>query len=166
MMDAMEKTMSKTKATVVAGQPVIIMERMIGAKPEAVWRAWEDPDAFAQWFGPLQTTITMQSSDFRVGGMRRYIMHVPNLGDFTTRTTYRELKAPTRLAYTHDSGIDNDPKGFEVVVTFTAKDGGTLVTIQSTFPSIEARDGVISFGAVEYGQSTWDKMAAFAEAHA
>ncbi|MBI1360000.1 MAG: glutathione S-transferase [Alphaproteobacteria bacterium] len=161
----MQATTSKTKATVVDGQPVIIMERMVAASPEAVWRAWEDPDAFAQWMGPGQTTITMQSSDFRVGGMRRYIMHVPEMGDFQNRTTYRELKAPQRLAYTHDSGVDNDPRGFEVVVTFTAKDGGTLVTIHSTFPSIEARDGVVSFGAVEYGKSSWDKMANFAEAH-
>jgi uncharacterized protein YndB with AHSA1/START domain len=111
---------SKTKATVVDGQPVIIMERMIEAKPEAVWRAWEDPEAFAQWMGPLQTAVTMQSSDFRVGGMRRYIMHVPDMGDFPNRTTYRE---------------------------------------------IEARDGVVAFGAVEYGKSSWDKLAAFAEAH-
>jgi uncharacterized protein YndB with AHSA1/START domain len=161
----MQATESKTKATVVDGQPVIIMERMINAKPAAVWRAWEDPEAFAQWMGPMQTTITMQASDFRVGGMRRYIMHVPNMGDFPNRTTYREIKAPTRLAYTHDGGDDNDPRAFEVVVTFTAKDGGTLVTIHSTFPSIEARDGVVGFGAVEYGKSSWDKMAAFAEAH-
>jgi uncharacterized protein YndB with AHSA1/START domain len=161
----MEKAASKTKATVVAGQPVIIMERMIDAKPEAVWRAWEDPEAFAQWMGPKQSTITMQSSDFRVGGMRRYIMPVPEMGDFQIRTVYRELKAPTRLAYTHGGDIDNDPNAFEVIVTFTPKNGGTLVTIHSTFPAVEARDGVLAFGAVEYGQSTWDKMAAFAEAH-
>ena len=161
----MDTTKSKTTATVVAGQPVIIMERMIHASPEAVWRAWEDPEAFAQWMGPAQTTITMQSSDFRVDGMRRYIMHVPNLGDFPNRTVYRELKAPVRLAYRHDGDVDNDPRAFEVVVTFAAKDGGTLVTIHSTFPSIEARDGVVSFGAIEYGKSSWDKMASFAEAH-
>jgi uncharacterized protein YndB with AHSA1/START domain len=162
----MEAKASKTKATLVAGEPVIIMERMINATPEAVWRAWEDPEAFAQWMGPGASTITMQSSDFRVGGMRRYIMHVPGAGDYPNRTVYRELKAPLRMAYTHGGDTDNDPNAFEVVVTFTAKDGGTLVTIHSTFPSIAARDGVVSFGAVEFGKSTWDKMAAFAETHA
>ena len=68
--------------------------------------------------------------------------------------------------YTHRGPISNrrlvDLDGGRV--TFTAKDGGTLVTIHSTFPSIEARDGVVSFGAIEYGKSSWDKMAAFAEA--
>jgi uncharacterized protein YndB with AHSA1/START domain len=156
---------SKTKATVVDGQPVIIMERMIEAKPEAVWRAWEDPEAFAQWMGPGETTVTMQSSDFRVGGMRRYIMHVPDLGDFPNLVVYRELKAPQRLSYRHSGEADDDPDAFEVIVTFTPKAGGTLVTIHSTFPSIEARDGAVAFGAVEYGQSSWDKMAVFAEAH-
>ena len=162
----MDAKASKTKATIVAGEPVIIMERMIDAKPEAVWRAWEDPVAFAQWMGPGQTTITMQASDFRVGGMRRYIMHVPEHGDFPNRVVYRELKAPLRLAYTHDGDVDNDPRAFEVVVTFTAMDGGTLVTIHSTFSSIAVRDGGVSFGAIEFGKSSWDKMAAFAEAHA
>src|SRR5579871_541088 len=46
VMDAMEKTMSQTKATVVVGEPVIIMERQIAANIAAVWRAWEDHDAF------------------------------------------------------------------------------------------------------------------------
>ena len=89
---------SQTKASVVDGEPVIIMERMVAAKPEAVRRAWENPEAFARWMGPRQASITMQSSDFRVGGMRRYIMHVPGAGDFPNRVVYRELKAPARMA--------------------------------------------------------------------
>jgi hypothetical protein len=39
--------------------------------------------------------------------------------------------------------------------------GRTLLTKQSTFPSIEARNAVMKFGAVELGMQTVEKLAAY-----
>src|SRR5262245_29264956 len=108
--------MSKTKATASETEPTITMERHINASREAVYDAWSDPQAFAAWMGPNGFTITMKSTDFRVGGLRRYTMHAPNGMNFENRHKYRELKRPSRIAYTHGSDIDNDPEAFEVTV--------------------------------------------------
>jgi uncharacterized protein YndB with AHSA1/START domain len=67
-----------------------------------------------------------------------------------------------RLAYRHDSDVDDDPRAFEVLVTFAALgQGRTLLTMRSTFPSIEARNAVMKFGAVELGMQTVETLAAY-----
>lgn len=157
--------MSRTKAEAPANEPVITMERRINAGREAVYDAWGDPEAFAAWMGPNGFTITMQSMDFRVGGLCRYLMHAPNGMSFDNRLLYRELKKPARIAYTHGSDIDNDPEAFQVTVDLIEQDGGTLVKIHSVFPSQEARDEGLKIGAVELGKQSWDKLAAWVEKH-
>jgi uncharacterized protein YndB with AHSA1/START domain len=47
-----------------------------------------------------------------------------------------------------------------VLVTFaTQGEGRTLLTMRSTFPSVEARNAVLKFGAVELGKQTLEKLA-------
>jgi uncharacterized protein YndB with AHSA1/START domain len=157
---------SKTTATAPADQPTITMERRINASPMAVYAAWGDPVAFAAWMGPNGFTITMKSMDFREGGFCRYIMHAPNGMNFDNRLLYRELKKPSRISYTHDSDIDNDPDAFQVTVDIAEQGGGTLVKIHAAFPSLEARNVHLKVGAVELGKQSWDKLAAWAEKHA
>lgn len=158
------QTVSKTKATAPETEPTITMERHINASREAVYEAWSNPEAFAQWMGPNGFTITMTSSDFRVGGLRRYTMHAPNGMTFGNRHKYRDLKKPSRIAYTHSSDIDNDPEAFEVTVDLIEQGGGTLVKIHSVFPSLERRNMLVrEVGAVELGKQSWDKLAAWIE---
>jgi uncharacterized protein YndB with AHSA1/START domain len=98
--------------------------------------------------------------DFRVGGAFRFTMHGPDGTDYPNRITYKEIVSAQRLAYLHDSGVDDDPRGFEVLVTFATQGAGrTLLTMRSTFPSVEARNAVMKFGAVELGMQTLEKLA-------
>jgi len=159
------QTTSKTKATAPENEPTIIMERHVNASPEAVYAAWSNPDAFAQWMGPNGFTITMKAMDFRVGGLCRYIMHAPDGTNYGNRHKYRELKRASRIAYTHSSDIDNDPEAFEVTVDLIEQDGGTLVRIHSVFPSLERLRELKKIGAVEFGKQSWDKLAAWVENH-
>jgi uncharacterized protein YndB with AHSA1/START domain len=154
--------MSKVTAGVPADQPTITMEREFAAPPEAVFGAYRDPDALKEWYGPDGFSITVIAMDFRVGGQFRFTMHGPDGTDYPNRIMYRDIVPGARLAYLHDSGIDNDPRGFEVLVTFApAGAGRTLLTMRSTFPSVEARNAVMKFGAVELGKQTLEKLAAY-----
>ena len=154
--------MSKVTASVPADQPTITMEREFAAPPEAVFGAYRDPDALKEWYGPDGFSITVIAMDFRVGGQFRFTMHGPDGTDYPNRIMYRDIVPGARLAYLHDSGIDNDPRGFEVLVTFApAGAGRTLLTMRSTFPSVEARNAVMKFGAVELGKQTVEKLAAY-----
>ena len=154
--------MSKVKASLPADQPTITMEREFAAPPEAVFGAYRDPDALKQWYGPDGFSITIIAMDFRVGGLFRFTMYGPDGTDYPNRIMYRDIVPGARLAYRHDSDVEDDPRGFEVLVTFApAGAGRTLLTMRSTFPSIEARNAVMKFGAVELGKQTVEKLAAY-----
>ena len=154
--------MSKVKASTPADQPTVTFEREFAAPPEAVFGAYRDPDALKEWYGPDGFTITIIAMDFRVGGLLRFTMHGPDGTDYPNRIMYRDIVPGARIAYRHDSDVDDDPRGFEVTVTFApAGAGRTLLTMRSTFPSIEARNAVMKFGAVELGMQTVEKLAAY-----
>ncbi len=160
-------TRSKTMATAPDDMPVTIMERLVAAPREAVWRAWSTPEAIARWWGPHGARIEVHGMEFRAGGALRFSMQMPDGTAFPNRVIWRELKAPERMVFTLDSDIggewDSDPMGFRIDVTFTEARGGTQVRIISTFRSMEAREAARKFGAVELGQQTWDKLADFVE---
>jgi uncharacterized protein YndB with AHSA1/START domain len=102
--------------------------------------------------------------EFRVGGLFRFIMHGPNGTDYPSRIEYREIVPAERLVYRHGSDIDEDPNRFDVVVTFAPLGPDrTFLTMASTFASMEARDAVMQFGAVELGMQTVEKLAAYLE---
>jgi uncharacterized protein YndB with AHSA1/START domain len=162
-------TTPRTTATAPDDMPVTIMERLVDAPREAVWRAWSTPEAITRWWGPHGTRIDVHGMEFREGGALRFSMTMPGGEVFPNRLIWRELKAPERMAFTLDGDTDNDPRAFRIDVQFTearvsGDRRGTLVRIVSTFPSMEAREAVKKFGAIELGRQTWDKMADFVEA--
>jgi uncharacterized protein YndB with AHSA1/START domain len=155
-------TTMKTTASVSDDQPTITMEREFAAPPDVLFRAFTDPDAMKVWYGPNGFTITVIAMDFRVGGEFRFTMHGPDGTDYPNRIFYRKIVPSTHLDYCHGSDIDNDPRAFEVVQTFKDLGAGrTHLTRISTFSSIQARNAVMKFGAVELGMQTLEKLAAF-----
>ena len=59
------------------------LERVFDAPRELVWKAFTDPDEFAQWFGPVGYSVPRDTVDFdlRVGGHQRFTM-VPDDPDY------------------------------------------------------------------------------------
>jgi uncharacterized protein YndB with AHSA1/START domain len=155
-------TTLRVKTSAPADQPTITMEREFDAAPSVLFRAFTEPEALKIWYGPNGFTITVIAMDFRVGGLFRFTMHGPDGTDYPSRMAYREIVPEERLVYLHGSDVDNDPNAFEVTVTFKSLGANrTLLTKRSIFPSVEARNAVIKFGAVELGMQTIAKLAAY-----
>lgn len=55
----------------------VIIERVLNASVEKVWKAWTDPEMIMKWWGPEGFTSPYASVDFRVGGKYVYAMHGP-----------------------------------------------------------------------------------------
>ena len=72
-----------------------------------------------------------------------------------------EIIEPERLAYDHDSGVDDDPQAFKVTVTFNENGGGTEVVLRSLFGTAAQCAAVKRFGAVEGGRQTLAKLGAY-----
>ena len=138
----------------------IVMTRVFAAPRELVFDAYTDPEHIAKWWGPNGFSTTVHEMDVRPGGVWRFIMHGPDGRDWTNRVVYREVVRPERLEFEHGSDIDDDPRRFQVTITFTEEEGGTRLTQRSVFRTTEQRAFVIGFGAVELGQQTLERFAA------
>ncbi|MGI5127678.1 SRPBCC family protein [Pseudonocardia sp. CA-107938] len=99
----------------------VTVRRTIAATPDALYRAWTEPDLLARWFG------TVVSADVRVGGRYRVEIHESDgtvngfVGEYLT------LDPPHTVAFTftHIAQTEADRISDETVtVTFTPGDPG------------------------------------------
>lgn len=138
----------------------IVMSREFDAPRDLVFQAWTDPAHLDQWYGPNGFSLTIHEADIRPGGTWRFIMHGPDGTDYTNRVVYQEIVRPERLVYLHGEDVDDDPGAFHVTVRFEEVDGRTRMTQRILFNTAAQRAGVVSFGAIELGKQTMERLAA------
>src|SRR2546421_259535 len=87
--------------------------RRRGRAPGAVWRAWTQPEAFADWFGAPQGEVPLEtvSMDVRPGGTFRLTMRVGSQ-EILWAGTYQEVIEPEHLVFTI---TDHTGPGHELV---------------------------------------------------
>ena len=72
------------------------------------------------------------------------------------------FERPRLMEMDHGIDQDDDPGMFRFTVTFAEQaNGKTVLMMRQLAASPEQRDGMIGFGAVEYGYQTLDKLAAY-----
>ncbi|GAA2409524.1 SRPBCC domain-containing protein [Streptomyces glaucosporus] len=135
----------------------ITITRVFDAPRAEVYRAWTDPERFAQWWGPrgFTTDPSTVSLDVRVGGEWKATMAAEGIGEFPFAGVYHEVVENERLVF---STIDlndeetSDEEGTDelTTVTFTDRDGKTELSFQQISrleadKADEARDGWNSF---------------------
>jgi uncharacterized protein YndB with AHSA1/START domain len=93
-----------------------------GVAPEAMWRAWTEPDELKRWW-PQEAEI-----DLSVGGA--YHMAWPTMG-WHVRGAYTEVAAPGRLAFTWswDHEPDVPTRTVSLDLQPMADGGGTRIVI-------------------------------------
>ena len=137
----------------------IIQQRVYDAPRDLVYEAWTRPDYVDRWFGPRGFVSQTTAMDVRPGGEWHWMMRSAEHGDFPNRARYREVVPGERLVYDHDAGVDDDPKGFHVTVTFVSIGAKTEVTMRCRFTTAAAREAANKYGAVEGGQQTMARLA-------
>ena len=137
----------------------IVITRVFDAPRELVFDAWTDREAVAQWFGPNGFTMTLREMDVRPDGVWSFIFHGPDGTDYDNKITFTEVDRPERLKYWH--GTSENPREFEVTVTFVVQGKGTKLILRSLFPTQEARDKKTEFGAIEGGNQTLERLAQY-----
>lgn len=144
----------------------LVIRRTFNAPRDLVFDAWTQAEHLDRWMGPNGFVTTTHSLDFRVGGEWHYVMRHAEHGEFPNRVRYREIVPGERLVYDHDAGVDDDPRGFHVTVTFVSTGDQTEVTMRSRFSSKEVVEAAKRFGAENGGQQTLAKLGALVEGDA
>jgi uncharacterized protein YndB with AHSA1/START domain len=120
------------------------ISRSFNAPRERVWKAWTDPQALAQWWGPKGAAIRVIKLDLKPGGVFHYAMAFQPGHDMYGRFIFRELAAPERIVFVNsfsdaDGGITRAPFPqldgkwpLEVLntMTLTEQNGWTTISIR------------------------------------
>jgi uncharacterized protein YndB with AHSA1/START domain len=98
----------------------------------------------------------------RVGGVWRFNMIGPDGTVYPNRMRFRRIERPKLMEMDHGVDQDDDPSMFRFILTFAEQsDGKTVLMMRQLASTMEQRDHMIGFGAVEYGYQTLDKLAAY-----
>ncbi len=124
----------------------ILITRVLDAPRKRVFRAYTDPEAIPDWWGPRGYETRVEAMDVRPGGRWRFVQHDPEGREHGFHGEYREVVPPKRLVETFE--YEGTP-GHLVVesIDFDELRGGrTKVTVRAVYASKDDRDGMIQAG--------------------
>ena len=139
----------------------IVISREFSAPRELVWEAMTNPKHVVNWWGPRGFSTTIETMDFRVGGVWKHVMRGPDGARYPNKSIFKEIVAPEKIVFSHGGGREEGPgASFQATWTFEALAADkTRVTARMVFPSAAERDFVAQeFGAVEGGRQTLERL--------
>jgi uncharacterized protein YndB with AHSA1/START domain len=139
------------KVEAPAGVPFIDWEREFDAPVEAVFRAHKEPDLIKQWLGPRAYEMDIDSYDFRTGGRYRYL-HRADGEEYAFNGVFHVVRENEFAIQTFEFEGFPDVVSIESMTFEALDDGRSRVRGHSTYPSMEARDGMVESG-MESGMS-------------
>lgn len=77
-----------------------MLNRLIDAPREAVYKAWTTPELLKQWFAPLPYTTPRAEMDVRAGGANLIVMCGPDGTEMPNRGVYLEVVPNEKLVFT------------------------------------------------------------------
>lgn len=122
---------------------------------ERVWQLWENPRQLERWWGPPSHPATFVDHDFTPDGWVAYYMTGPEGDKYHGWWRIRAVQAPHRLefedGFADDGGTPNPdlPTTIARVDLMEAADGGTRMTIETTFSTLEDMEQLIAMGVEE-----------------
>lgn len=127
----------------------------LDATVERAWQLWADPQQLEQWWGPPSYPATFVDHDLVPGARVTYFMTGPDGGKSSGWWQVLAVDPPHRLTledgFADDSGAPNEAMpSMTMVVSLTERDGGgTVMAIETRFPSLEAMERLVSMGMDE-----------------
>ena len=152
--------MTTTPAEDDAADRTMVLERVIKAPRNAVWKAWMNPDTLPQWWGPDGFSCRTKRIDLKPGGEWVFDMIGPDGTVYPNHHLYHEIIDGERFTYSLLWG-ESGPKHADAWVTFEAEGGATRVTLSMVFATAAEFQNAKGFGAVELGQQTLGKLERF-----
>ncbi|HEV2070723.1 MAG TPA: SRPBCC domain-containing protein [Acidimicrobiales bacterium] len=122
---------------------------------ERAWQLWADPRQLERWWGPPTYPATVVHHDLATGGRVTYVMTGSDGDRSRGWLQVLDSEPPHRLVledgFADESGAPNDAMPtMTMVVTLTDRDGGgTVMAIETRFPSLGAMEQLVSMGTDE-----------------
>ncbi|MEM9490633.1 MAG: SRPBCC family protein, partial [Myxococcota bacterium] len=135
----------------------IRIARTFAAPVERVWRAHTEPELVKQWMtGPPGHSLPVCEIDLRVGGTARYVWKNPQF-EMGMTAEFKEIVESERIVYSEV--YDSWPEGSSTVTArFAEADGQTTLTVESEYPSQEARDAAVQPGFEDGYKASYETL--------
>jgi uncharacterized protein YndB with AHSA1/START domain len=128
------------------GLPFIEYDREFDAPVEAVFRAHKEPDLVKQWLGPAGYDMDIDSYDFRTGGRFRFVQRNNEGEEYAFNGVYHVVRDNEFAIQTFEFEGFPDVVSIESLTFEDLGEGRSRVRGHATYPSLEARDGMVSSG--------------------
>lgn len=128
------------------GLPFIEFEREFDAPVEAVFRAHKDPKLIKKWLGPRGYDTEIESYDFKTGGRYRYVQRNQKGEEFAFNGVFHVVRENEFAIQTFEFEGFPDVVSIESLRWENLGGGRTRLRGHATYPSMEARDGMIAGG--------------------
>ena len=128
------------------GLPFIEIIREFDAPVEVVFRAHSDPELVKQWLGPNGYEMDIERWDFTTQGGYRYVHRNPEGEEYAFNGTFHTVRENDFAVQTFEFEAVPDVVAIETMTFEDLGDGRTRLRGWSTYPSVEARDGMVASG--------------------
>jgi len=134
----------------------LVINRIINAPRELVWKAWTDPEQVAKWWGPSNFSIPLCEMDVKPGGAILIHMKAPDGVIYPMNGIYKELVKPERIVFV---GAALDTHGnalFEQMtsIQFEKEGNKTKLSIKVTFSKVKPE----AAGHLAGAEVGWNQM--------
>jgi uncharacterized protein YndB with AHSA1/START domain len=140
----------------------IVLTRTFNAPRRLVWEAMFTPDKMRRWtLLPPGLTMTVCECEARVGGALRLVSKSEEADPaMTLQGVFTEVVLHERAVHTETMALASGQVIGTLVETheFAEKGGVTTVRITQTYPSKDARDGVIASGMDEGLEACYEQL--------
>ena len=146
----------KGSTKVIRREDGVRFTRVFEFSPSMVFHAFADARKLALWWGPPECPIVECSLDFRPGGIWHYRLVSSRSGEEVwSRAVFEEIVPYSRIVFVETSSnaegastLDRLPA--HTTVTFAPDSGGTLLTVDISYTSVDEAHAARSRG-VERG---------------
>ena len=149
--------MNQATFTAEPGKQEIRMTRTFDAPRDKVFKAFIDPEAIPQWWGPSILTTQVDKLDAKQGGLWRFVQRDPEGNVHAFHGVYHSVKENESIVYTFE--YEGMPGHVLLeTVKFEDRNGQTFIDVVSVFQSQEARDGMLQTDAEAGAKESYDRL--------
>jgi uncharacterized protein YndB with AHSA1/START domain len=142
----MNTTAHDTTIDAPADLPTITIVREFDASVDRVFRAWTEPDLFAQWIGPRSIDTRIEHWDLRTGGSWRYTALRDGAVVARFYGSFHEVRPNERLVQTFTYDGNPDGVSLDTLTLEAVGEARTRATIVGLVESLASRDAVLASG--------------------
>ncbi len=148
-------------AVTLPSETEIEITRVFDAPAGTVFQAFTIPELVKQWWADPADEWLVCDIDLRPGGRWRWVFR-HGQAEVGFHGEYREVSAPHRLVYTELFEMPRAPLPEDTsplaTLSLTERDGTTIMTLRSQYPSAELRDLVLASGMEEGMQQSYNRL--------